>query len=220
MGIQYREIYTRRGALIQMKATPEELVLHQRLLMKDQLAAVELANLLYDPLVRSVRDRVDRTTDSDFVEDAVVEALMSYVDAPEKYNPQKSTLKGYLTMIAHRDVKNALSKEYRRSRLHISLSNPAVQENDIIDTTQNADVHLHEQAIEDVWERINELFPDPIDRKIADLILHQVRPPEPYIEAMSLGGLPRSEQLQRVRRAKDRISRHIRRKGGSIYGEI
>ena len=203
-----------------MKATPEEEALHQRLLVRDRLAAVDLANLLYDTLVRAVRARVDQTTDPELIEDAVVEALMSYVDDPQKYDPEKGSLRVYLTIVAHSDLKNALRKAHHRSLLHVSLSDSGLQEQSIVDYNQQDDGNTRAKVVEKIWVWLEEIFPDPIDQKIAELIMNKVRSPEPYIEAMKLENQSRKEQLTQVRRAKDRISRQMRRKGGKLYGEI
>lgn len=204
-----------------MKATPEEEALHQRLLVRDRLAAVDLANLLYDTLVRAVRARVDQTTDPELIEDAVVEALMSYVDDPQRYDPQKGTLKVYLTIVAHSDLKNALRKARRRNLLFVSLSDPGLQEQTIVDYNQQDDgKNARAKVIERIWVWLEGIFPDPVDQKIAELIMNKVRSPEPYIEAMKLENQSREEQLVQVHRAKDRISRQMRRKGGMLHGEV
>lgn len=196
-----------------MKATPEELQFHQRILARnDPIVWDQLATWLYPTLVQDLRRRVHQATDPALVEEAVGEAFLNYCRSPERYNPQLISLRSFLLMEAEHDLRNALARERRQTQYQVSLvsSYSVNEELDIIDESQDLDAHIQG---EELREHILGTFTDPVDRGIAELILDRIRSSEPYIDLLKLDGLPRSEQKEQVKRHKDRIKWHLRRIG-------
>lgn len=196
-----------------MKATPEELQFHQRILARnDPIAWDQLATWLYPILVQDLRKRVHQGTDPVLTEEAIGEAFLNYCRNPERYNPQLNSLRSFILKEAEYDLKNALARERRQTQYQVSLVSPydTNEEQDIIDESQDLDAHVQG---EELREHILSTFTDPVDRNIAKLILDRVRSPELYINLLQLDGLSRSEQAKQVKRHKDRIKWHLRRIG-------
>ena len=192
-----------------MQATPQEYQFHQRLCARgDPIAFAELAEWLYDALVQDVGKRAGYQADPVLVEEAVGEALLDYHDKPERYDPGRMGLHGYLVMSAYRDFQNAWAREHRVQARQVSVFDPAFQENELAESLDNLDERLQ---VEDMWAIIDEAFPDPVERGIVELIVNRVRSPEPYIQLLRLGDLPGDEQIRQAKLAHYRIARRLRR---------
>ncbi len=90
----------------------------------------------------------------------------------------------------------------------MSLFDPAFREQDIVGSQEMIDSQLQE---EELWQRIDEVFPDPTERRIVKLILNKTRSPEPYAQVLGLCHLPYDERIREVRRVKYRITKRLRR---------
>jgi hypothetical protein len=66
--------------------------------------------------------------------------------------------------------------------------------------------------VENLWHLIDEVFPDPIKRRIVTLILNKIRSPEPYAQLLQLDHLSEGERARQVRLVKYRITRKLRRR--------
>lgn len=192
-----------------MQATPQEYQFHQRLCARgDPTAFAELAEWLYDALVQDVHKRAGFQADPILIEEAVGEALLNYHDKPERFDPGRMGLHGYLAMSAYRDFQNAWATENRMQARQVSLFDPALQEHGPGESLGNLDERIQ---VEELWAIIDETFPDPVERGIVELIVNHVRSTEPYIQLMRLGDLPGDEQLRQAKLAHYRIARRLRR---------
>lgn len=196
-----------------MKATAQEYDFHQRILARDDpIAFAALAEWLYSPLVEDVYRRSGANADAALVEEAVGEALLDYHDAPERYDPSRASLRSYLVMAAYRDFQNAQARERRVTSHQISLFDPTLQEQDVVGSQGAAEEVESQLHVEELWQLINEIFPDPTERRIVTLIINKVRSPEPYVSVLGLSGLPNEERLRQIRLVKYRIIRRLRRR--------
>jgi DNA-directed RNA polymerase specialized sigma24 family protein len=176
-----------------MEATSQEYGFHQRILAQgDPIAFAQLAEWLYTPLVQDVHQRAGTNADPILVEEAVGEALLDYRDTPARYDPSRASLRRYLGMAAYRDFQNAFAKEHRVLAHQVSLFDPALQEQDIVGSQELVESQLQ---VEELWKVIDEVFPDPIERRIVALIINSVHSPEPYARVLGLGDLPHEEKL-------------------------
>jgi DNA-directed RNA polymerase specialized sigma24 family protein len=138
----------------------------------------------------------------------VGEALLDYHDSPERYDPKRACLQSYLSMAAYRDFQNASAKERRVTGHQVSLFDPAFQEQDIVESQETIDSQLQEEKL---WQLIDQVFPDPTERRVVMLILNKTRSPEPYAQVLGLCDLPYDERIREVRRVKYRITKRLRR---------
>ncbi len=198
-----------------MKATPQEYHYHQRMCVRgDPTAFVELAEELYTSLVQDVRKRAGHTADPILVEESVGQALLDYHDRPESYDPDRKSLQGYLFMAAYRDFQNARAREHRVTERQVLFSDLAFSEREIVESQKRGDSIDRigdEIEADELWAMIQELFPDPTERGIVELVINRVRSPEPYVQLLHLDDLPADVQLRQVKLVKYRITRRLRR---------
>ena len=203
-------------------ATPAELALHERLLARDPTAPDEAANRFLLPVTeRLLRARPD-VRDEQLVAQAAIDAIFSYVQRPQQFDPARATLERYLRMSAGRDLDNALAKERRHSLRAVSLDDdppPSVelslaQRNESVEdrVIERIEVTLppgldRAQAL----RLIMQAFPEPSDRRLLQLRLDGVRRTEPYAAALGLSDRPVAEQRLAAKRAKDRIDKRLER---------
>lgn len=195
-----------------MKATPEEYDFHCRILARnDPTAFATFAEGVYHSLVQRVQRRAGPHADAVLVEEMVGQALLDYHDAPERYDPNRTSLHSYLAIVAHGDVQNAQKKERSASHRLVSLSNLTLQEQDIEDITASPEAIEGQMREQGLWDTIDTTFPDPLERQVVLLMLNNVRPTRPYARLLGLSELPQLEQRKRVYRIKERIAKRLRR---------
>lgn len=195
-----------------MKATSQEYHYHQRMCARgDPTAFAELAEELYTSLVQDVCRRAGHQADPIMVEEAVGEALLDYHDKPGSYDPERKSLHSYLVMAAYRDFQNAEARERRVVKHQVSLSDPLFVELDIVGSQEMAGSIDGDIDAEELWAMIQELFPDPVEQQIVELIASHERSPGPYVQLLHLHDLSPDEQLRQVKRVKYRITRRLRR---------
>ena len=192
-----------------MKATPQEYHFHQRVCVQsDPTAFAELAEWLYDSLVRDVRQRAGHQADPILVEEAVGQALLDYHDKPGNYDPYRKGLQSYLVMAAYRDFQNVQARERRLADHQVSIFDPAFRESDIIGSQDDIEEQMD---AEELWAIIDETFPDPVERRIVELIVNHIHTPDPYAHLLHLDNLPGDEQLRQIKLVKYRVARRLRR---------
>jgi hypothetical protein len=73
-----------------MKATAQEYDFHCRILAPDDpVAFVQLTEWLYPALVQHVQQRAGWNADTTLIEEAAIQALIEYHDAPTRYDPDR-----------------------------------------------------------------------------------------------------------------------------------
>ena len=87
--------------------------LHARLLAGDPIASADLFACHAASLTRQLATSY-RTTDADLIHDAIVTALLDHAERPERFDPSRRSLGGYLRMAAERDLLNLRAKHRRR----------------------------------------------------------------------------------------------------------
>jgi hypothetical protein len=199
-----------------MKSDTWLVEVHQRLLAGDSVAPSELAEEVWELLVRSLAAKNPRLRGTDFIEHAVADALISYFKNPAQYDPKKRGLVGFLLMSAEGDLRNALAKTKRHKRREIALDSvevggePRKVPIDTIEIAEEADA---------VRRALKALFVDPNDRKAARLVLDEERSTEMYARLWGLESLSADDQRREVKRRKDRIKKVLERAGRRIYGK-
>ena len=101
------------------------LSIHRRLVERDPTAPADLAEQLLSPLMTAVRRIFPALSHETLLDDAVVDAVLSYAERPEQFDPAKLTLMSYLTMSAKGDVLNAIERRTKRQGREISRPWPA-----------------------------------------------------------------------------------------------
>jgi RNA polymerase sigma-70 factor (ECF subfamily) len=202
------------GTEVQQQA----LSIHQRLLRDEPTAALDAAGLLLDALVARLRARWPRLSGIEACHDAAVDVFVQYLQAPDRYDPARSSLLGWLTMQAHADLANEhASKQKRFERSWAVESDLAYAE---ADADRNAFAEISwvdsmpslEESV--VFAAVRKAFPDERDRRL--ILLMCVEGSRSTDEAAMILGLadrPKVEREAEVRRNKDRVMRRLRRLG-------
>jgi hypothetical protein len=190
-------------------------VLHQRLLDGDITAAAEIAELFMPVVIDKLGRGYPSLDDPHLIDTAVEEALVSYFERPEQYDPAKLDLAGYLRMSADGDLRNLLKKE-KRIQSQQSLSEYVELSDD--DTEHEAEVpdDFNLEALvfshcSPVWQRLSDLLPDPVDQEIVLLMMEGERKTSVYADVLGISSRPSEEQAQVVKRHKDRIKKTLQR---------
>lgn len=198
-----------------MKATPEELELHGRLLAGDGTASAVIVEKFLMPLIRSIQSSFPRV-DEPAIWDVAVDAVLEYTAKPQRYDPGKMALQAYLRMDATGNLKNILQRQKR-----------LIPSGDIEDIVELQPVHWNRERTlpggdqilinRELLERLDAVVPDPIERKILMLMMDHEHRTEVFAEAMGIQHLGSEEQRVEVKRAKDRIKARLRRAGRHAF---
>lgn len=190
---------------------------HRRLLARDPAAPAQLARKVMGPLAQSLAHVAHLPDDSEMILDAVTDTLMSYIKRPGQFDPSKRGLWGFLMMSAQADLLNLQNKAERRHRRERSLK--LVEERAVggnMETGepngQVAEVDSRMQA-ERVDRVLDNVFPDPVDQRLAALVLDEERRTGPYATVLGIQDAPLEEQRRTVKRQKDRIKKRLSRLG-------
>jgi hypothetical protein len=201
-----------------MASTAWLLEIHERLLAGDPTAPAKLLQAVFLPLKRAVHERNPGLPDEHLVDDAVTEALLNYIKGPDKFNPDRAGLLGYLRMAAQGDLKNALAKRRRWQRKHTSLETVEVDVRGGKEEEAGPDIETVLEG-ERIHRLIAEHFTDPKDLEMAELIVAKERSTEAFAEVVGIQSLPIAEQRREVKRHKDRIKKQLKQLGKRIRDE-
>lgn len=192
--------------------------IHARLLDGDPTASLDLWEACATPLFRRLHRRWPNTA-PEMCEDAVLDALFSYLRAPHAYEPARGSLTGLLALIAHRDLQNAVERE-ERQRPRGTRSLESVELDMEGRKSVLVEVVADPQSDPDRWldeidpallERITAAIPDERDREVLDLIVSGERSTQVFARSLGLESLPPDEQRRLVKRVKDRVLARVRR---------
>jgi len=200
-----------------MRASSDELAMHERLLSGDPVARAEVITILYDDVVHGVQRRAGSDCDAALAEEQAQEALLHYAEDPGHYDPERSALHTYLAMVGHSRYLDALRRDRRHGAGLPSLSNPRIAA-----VADSADEDIIASLISDldvaqVKGRLLAHFDDPQDRIVAELMLDGGDGWECYAEALGLSSLPVEQQRNEVYRVRGRVRKRLQRLGGTIH---
>lgn len=176
------------------------------------------------PVVARLASRPQlRRIDPQLIETAVLDALMERViRAHPGDEADDASVQRQLEWAAECNVRNALRGERRRrgrqgkagaagaasTTSSVELGDPAGK----IIEEEEADRHARDR------EAAKALLTDPADRRAFELMIANERRTTVYAEALGITHLPPDEQRRRVKRAKDRITKTLRRGLGGENG--
>jgi RNA polymerase sigma-70 factor (ECF subfamily) len=202
-------------------ASAAELALHDRLLSGDPAATAEAAEALLDALAGRLRRARPDVQDPQLVEDAAIEAVLGYLKQPERYDPHRASLMGYLLMAAKRDLSNLLAKERRHAFHAVSLDgdSPSVELLLVDRNTSVEDEALAGLGAElpagmsrvDAMRLIAEEIPDERDRRLLVLMAEGERQTSAYAVLLGIAHLSPEAQRREVKRHKDRLTKRAAR---------
>jgi RNA polymerase sigma-70 factor (ECF subfamily) len=194
------------------------LEIHNRLLAGDPTATAEFAEVALGPLKRALHSIFRSIRDDALLNDAAVDAYMEYVKAPEKYDPQRSSLFSFLKLAAKRDALNALRRDKKFQHAQ-PLDDEPVELN-VFSGNKPGRVQKHDQKESDIvtqidsQARVRNIFTavrEPQDRAVLKLMMDGERNTSAFATALGISHLSKREREHRVKQCKDRLIKYIKR---------
>lgn len=196
--------------------------LHGRLIAGDRVASDELAKKVLGPLVKRLERRWRRWSHTDRLYDAAVDAFLEYVDAPERFDPSRASLLGWLEMVAHWDVVNTYRSEKQRS----ALDTPPLSALGPLDAAVPGAAPIGMSRIgpdpddadrldrAGMWHRIREGFPEEHQREFVwACFVEKERSSDRLALILGCDRLPVEQRRRKVKNARDVALRKLRRMG-------
>ncbi len=181
--------------------------LHRRLCdARDDRASAEIAERFLAPLAQALRRRFARLSDPHLTESAAIDALLHYFAQPEKFDPAKGSLLGYLYLDATRDLLNFLRGQKKTVELRGELAEYELTASAV----DNPETQLLAQA-SPLVARVLEKISDAVDRELVALLLDGVRETAAYAAVLDIADRPPRVQERLVKRHKDRLKKMLRR---------
>ena len=184
----------------------EELALHQRVLTGDPVVPVDVFQMLMEPLQKVLRRDLRCTEDEAY--DSGVDAILSYLEEPRRYDPNRGRLSTYLMDIAKKRAIDRLRSRTASAQrdenyavaVELHRSNPK--------EIMEAELEAHE-----LWKRVEAAVPSDRDRQLLKLILAGERSTAALAEALGVTGLSTLEQRREVKQHRDRLMKILERLG-------
>ena len=197
--------------------TEFERAIDQRLRAGDPVAASDLAEACFQPLVRWLRRAFPGVDDPAFYDDGATEAILNYAERPAIFDTARNSLSGFLRMSAAADLRNCLSRQRRVRNYEVP-----VETHDADGNTLNEEPFRRFEWNEEEETLIRQidgarLVDDFLVQVSADerdavrLLLSGEREPDDYIAALQLRDLTPGEQKLAVKRFKDRWMKKLDR---------
>jgi DNA-directed RNA polymerase specialized sigma24 family protein len=181
--------------------------LHHRLLAgKDNLVTAEIAELFLPPLAQALTRRFPHLSDPHQTATAAIDSLLAYFAHPEKFDPAKGSLLGYLYLDASRDLLNFLRRLKKVVELHMSLTEYETQ----AIAPGNPETLLLAKS-SPIVDRALARLDDPTDRELAALMMDGVRETSAFAAALGVANRSLQEQEKIVKRHKDRLKKTLQR---------
>jgi Tol biopolymer transport system component/DNA-directed RNA polymerase specialized sigma24 family protein len=181
--------------------------LHARYLAERDGAANEITEIFLPLLVYALGRRFRHLPDPHLVATVANDALIGYFISPEKFDPEKGSLIGYLYLDAYRNLLNAIRHEKLMARRFAALEE---------DLPQRAEAQTPEDDLiegeSSLLRQLEAIITDPVDWQIVQLMIEGVRDTLAYAEVLGISHLSATVQAATVKRHKDRLKAKIRRR--------
>lgn len=193
-------------------------MIHQRLLVDDPTASLDAAELLLAPLTARLRAKWPNL-DRDPCHDAATEVLVQYLQAPSRYDPSRSSLLGWLTMQAHRDLINDHESKQKTFERRWAVESALPTRPGTDEPTKLEDYLPSIEAVPNLGpsaalKAIREALPDEKDRRLLWLVGEEgSRSTDEAAEVLGLTHLPLNERTAEIKKNKDRVMKRLRRLG-------
>ena len=193
-----------------MKATTAEIELVQRLsnTPADPVALSELFGYCYEPIIDALKKKFPKG-DQDDVYEIAFQTVDQFAKSPQRFDPEKNSLTGYVVMDAIGDMLNLMSKNSRRKNSTFSVEDWEAHGNNLIGETSNQD--MEEIALGNFDRRLRDLFPDDTDFEFARMMELGIRDTGQYAKLINIENESIEEQRTIVKRHKDRIGKQMER---------
>ena len=197
------------------QAAERALALHQLLLKGDPTASAELFDMMLTSVEAYLVKRHSSALDHEALRDIAVDALMSYILSPQKFDPSKAGLYRYLTLIAEGDVQDAVRRRRRQpEKMEPLVENQPPPANSLDEAAQRlvpVNMEMRVDAVTILTRYQHEICPDPGDADVLALILKEENRTPAFARALGLDDPEGAEAREIVFQVKDKIKRRLRR---------
>lgn len=171
----------------------------QRLVRDERSYSADFAKHYLEPLAAALHRRNPQSDPHDCLQ-AAMEAVLELINAPHRYNPERSSLMGYLLMAAKRDLQNIWRCEQRHHRGRVAW--PDEQELPAPESNRLSEPLLPAGLLES-WS--------PQERAVWELMGEGVRDTREFARVLCLENVSELDQRAAVKRMKDRVIKRARR---------
>ena len=186
--------------------------LHQRLLDGSRTATSEIAEMFFQPLIKSLRIEFKQLKEPHLIDMVVADAFINYFKHPEKFEPSRSSLFTYLRIRARTYLLNSLGQQaFAKKVVELDEAETVHQTRDEGAPDPEAAIVSHTFQAE-IMQQVQKYITDPIDLRLVGLLTKGVRDTNEYAEVLGITDRPFAEQKKTVKRHKDRINKIIERK--------
>lgn len=184
----------------------EEQALHERVLQKDPVVPADVYQAFMEPLLRVLPTELGCTREDAY--DSAIDAVLSYLNNPERYDPHRARLSSYLTQSA----KNRATDRRRSSEARTRREQEFATVVELRARSPKEDLEISVET-RFLLERLDDSGLDVRDREFLRLILMGER--DTYVLAKVLGvdSLPKKELQREVKRHRDRLMKWLERFG-------
>lgn len=193
---------------------------YQRLLAGEADAPSDLIELLLDPLVAALRRKVQSLPDPLLIDDTVTDSLLSLVQQPARFQPERGTLWNYLYMDALGDLRNAAKREHRRTIREVAFDPVAHDLPDGNSSVEEATIRkLVPNGLPDGSDaaalilQLRASITDERDWDVITLMIAGERKTSAYATVLGISDLAPAEQRRLVKQAKDKFRLRLKRLG-------
>lgn len=185
---------------------------HRRLCEGDPLAPSDVCKV-YLPILLGWLHRCSPRADDHLRQTAAQDALIDWILHPERFDPRRGDLVGWLRMAARRNLANLERGEARHQRQRDSES--SVELDQLPGNTSGRDDPVL-RLIRD--EEVQELDSAVLtwseeERRVLALMRQGEKSTEVFARVLGLEAQPPEQQAHEVKKVKDRITRRLQRRG-------
>jgi len=184
----------------------EALSLHERALQRDPVVSVDVFQAFMGPL-QGILNRKRGCTRED-ARDSAIDAVISYLDHPERYDPQRAPLSTYLTQAA----KNQLMDRQRSAGARTRREQEFATDFELQARSPKEAMEISMEA-RHALEQLEQLHFSEEERVFLGLILQGERSTRRLAEALGLGSLSELDLRREVKRRRDRLMKRLERLG-------
>jgi RNA polymerase sigma-70 factor, ECF subfamily len=182
--------------------------LHRQLLAQANLTAPSrIAEVFLPELTIRLQRSFPTVGDRHLIASCAEDALLDYLERPEKFDPGRGSLLTYLGLLARSRLLNDLG---RKDSVAVAPAE-TVYEMNRADWDESA--RLSElEAERRIEEKLRSIITDPADWRVLELMLEGVRETSAYAAALGITERPAAEQRLIVKQHKDRVRKRVQRK--------
>ena len=171
--------------------------LHDRILAGDPTAPAAVAQE-YLCLAINLEENFPYV-DPHIVHACLEDVILGYLKSPDKFDPNKGTLGGYLRMAAYGDIQNEYQKLSRYAKkINENVELEGFEAEQKVTRTQ-------------IRTKVMEILSDPTDLEVFERMADGKRDTGDFASLLGLNNLPPTDQRREVKKVKDRILKKLKR---------